>query len=191
MLNRLGICGLALLAAVTLAGCGSEAEPKADPKPSATAKPTEPPGLDKAGPKRPEKQSDSPESALEFGKYFAKLVQYAIEVRNSRVLYAEAFNQPGCTNCTTVAKLISELKRTGYWQRSDPIELGAFRAVALKGGYRVNGSFVYPEVEDVRVDNEVVETVPAEPYRYWVDLRFDETKKTWQVLDYIYGKKKG
>ena len=33
MLNRLGVCGLAMLAAVSLAGCGSEAEPKADPKP--------------------------------------------------------------------------------------------------------------------------------------------------------------
>lgn len=192
MPNRLVVCGIALLLTVSTAGCGSkEAAPKPDPKPSATAKPTAPPGLDKTAPARPAKQADAPESALEYGRYFARLVQYAIEVRSSRVLYAEAFNQSGCTNCSTVARLISELKRTGYWQRSEPVELGTFRAVAMQGGYRVSGSFIYPEVEDVTVENEVVKTVPAEPYRYYVDMKFDDKTSTWRVLDFIYGKKKG
>jgi hypothetical protein len=126
---------------------------------------------------------------MEFGRYFAQLVQYGIETRNSRVVDAEANDAAGCTNCRTVAKLVSELKRTGYWQRSDdPIELGPSRVVAMKGGFRVLGTFTYPKVENVRLDGEVVTTVPAEPYRYWVDLSWDDKDSSWKVRDFIYAK---
>jgi hypothetical protein len=60
----------------------------------------------------------------------------------------------------------------------------------MDGGYRVKGSFVYPEVDDVRANGKVAETVPASPYRYSVDLAWDDKIQTWQVLDFIYGKRK-
>jgi hypothetical protein len=189
MPNRLALCGLAVVVAVSLAGCGGEDSPKSDPTPSAKPSPTGPPGLDATEPPRPTKQSESPESALEYGRYFAQLVQYGVETRNSRVIDAEAFDQAGCTNCRTIAALISDLKRTGYWQLSDPIKLGRLRAVPMEGGIRVKGSFVYPEVKNVKANGDVGRTGPAATYRYYVDLQWDEAKNTWQVLDFVYQRK--
>ncbi len=139
MPNRLALCGLAVVVAVTLAGCGGEDSPKSDPTPSAKPSPTGPPGLDATEPPRPTKQAETPESALEYGRYFAQLVQYGVETRNSRVIDAEAFDQAGCTNCRTIAALISDLKRTGYWQLSDPIKLGKLRAIPMRGRHPGQG----------------------------------------------------
>lgn len=189
MSRRLALCALALSVALTLAGCGGEESPKSDPAPSAEASPTAPPGLDATEPTRPAKQADTSESAVEYAGWFARLVQYGVETRSSRVINAEAFDQAGCTNCVTIATLISELKRTGYWQLSDPLELGKLRAVAMDGGIRVSGSFRYPEVRNVKADGTVGRTGPAAPYRYYVDLKWDEQQKTWQVLDFIYQRK--
>ena len=98
MPNRLALCGLAVVVAVTLAGCGGEDSPKSGGEPSAKPSPTGPPGLDATEPPRPTQQVETPESALEYGHYFAQLVQYGVETRNSRVIDAEAFDQAGCTN---------------------------------------------------------------------------------------------
>ncbi len=189
MPNRLALCGIALVAAVTFAGCGGEESPKSDPAPSAEPSPTVPPGLDATEPTRPATQADTSESAVEYAGWFAQLVQYAVETRDSRVISSEAFDQAGCTNCATIAALISDLKSTGYWQLSEPIELRKLRAVRMDGGIRVSGSFLYPEVENVKADGTVGRTGPAAPYRYYADLKWDDGQKTWQVLDFVYQRK--
>ena len=189
MPNRLFLCGLALVTGMTVAGCGGEASPKSDPAPSAEPSPTVPSGLDATEPARPAKQAETSASAQEYAGYFAQLVQYGVETRNSRVINAEAFDQRGCTNCATIAALISDLKRTGYWQLSDPISLGPLRAVPMQGGIRVKGSFVYPEVKNVRASGKVGRTGAEATYSYYVDLRWDGEQKTWQVLDFVYQRK--
>ena len=186
MPNRLALCGIALVAAVTFAGCGGQESPKSDPAPSAEPSPTVPPGLDATEPTRPAQQAETSDSAVEYGTFFAQLVQYGIETRNSRVINAEAFDQAGCSNCATVATLIEELKRTGFWQLSDPIELGGFTVGPYQGGFRVRGSFVYPEAQNVKVDGEVGRTTPAQEYRYVVGLKWAGGRRTWQVTDFIY-----
>jgi len=178
-----------ILTTAALAGCGSEDKPKADPKASAEPTPKVPASVDATEPPRPTKQAETPQSALEYGRYFARLVQYGVETRNSRVINAEAFDQAGCTNCATIAKLISELKRTGYWQVSDPIKLGKLRAVPMQGGIRVQGGFVYPKVQNVKLNGKVGRSGPAAPYRYYVDLQWDDKQQTWQVLDFVYQRK--
>lgn len=186
MPTRLALCALALTAAVTLAGCGGDESPKSDPAPSAEPSPTAPPGLDATEPTRPATQSETSDSALEYGRFFAQLVQYGIETRNSRVVNAEAFDQAGCSSCVTVATLIDDLKRTGFWQLSDPVELGKMTVDPYQGGFRVKGSFVYPEAKNVKVSGEVGRTTPAQDYSYAVGLRWDGKKETWQVTDFVY-----
>lgn len=179
---------MVLVAAVTLAGCGEES-PKSAPKPTATPSPTAPAGVDAVEPTKPQKLAKTPESAMEYGRYFALLVQYAIETRDSRVVSAEAFDQTGCSNCVALAKQVDGLKSDGIWQLSDPLELGKFRAVPLKGGVRVTGSFVYPAVSNVEASGKVRRTGTPAPYSYWVDLWWVEKQSTWRVLDFIYKRK--
>lgn len=186
MRKRLALCALALLVAVTLTGCGGEEPPKSDPAPSAEPSPTVPPGLDATQPTRPADQAETSDSAREYGTYFAQLVQYGIETRNSRVINAEVFDQASCSSCVTVATLIDELKRTGFWQLSDPIELGRFTVGPFQGGFRVRGSFIYPEAQNVKVSGEVGRTTPAQDYRYIAGLTWEDKKETWQVTDFIY-----
>jgi hypothetical protein len=200
MPHRLACCAVVLVVSLMVAGCGSgqssksETAPVATPSPSASApssaRPTSPPGLDATAPPRPTQQADTIASALDYGRYFAQVVQYAIEIRDSSVITGETDDLSGCTNCVAVASLVSQLKRTRYWQLSDPIVLGRFRAVPMQGGVRVRGTFVYPEVKSVRITGKVARTDPPDHYRYYVDLKWAEARKTWRVLDFIYGKKR-
>src|SRR5690242_6169374 len=99
MLTR-AVTALALVAGLALAGCGNDSEhAAADPTPSAAASPTEPPGVDTAPPPRPAAQSDSSRSAVAYAGWFAQLIQYALEARNSRVVSQEAFDQAACGSC--------------------------------------------------------------------------------------------
>jgi hypothetical protein len=180
-----------LAAALLLTGCGSGDEPKAGPRPTSSPSPTAPPGLDAAPPDRPADQAATAKSSLAYAHWFARLVQYAIEVRDSRPVNAEAFDQASCTTCRKLATFISELRQRGYWQRSDQPEIGKLTSTSGPKGTRVRGGFVYPRLEDVKVDGTVAKTLPATPYRLSVDLTWDDSASRWRVLDYTFERKSG
>jgi hypothetical protein len=175
-----------LVALLALSGCGEEDTSVASPSPSAASSPTAPPGLDATEPRRPADQARTPAGAVAYARWFAQLVQYAIETRDAHPVNSEAFDQAGCTTCRQLATFTGELRRSGYWQLSDDLELGRFTATRMKGGIRVSGDFVYPEVRDVRLDGTVQKTLPRSPYDYYVDLSWDDSGHAWQVLDYSF-----
>jgi hypothetical protein len=180
-----------LVALLTLVACGGEEDGSAaSPTPSASSGPTTPPGLDATQPSRPTHQADTPASAVAYARWFARLVQYSIETRDAHPVNSEAFDQAGCTTCRQLATFTGELRSSGYWQLSDELELGRFTATRMKGGIRVSGDFVYPKVRDVRLDGTVEKTLPRSPYSYYVDLAWDDSARTWQVLDYSFDRKR-
>ena len=85
--------GLALLTALALPGCGSD-EPTAKADPTAAPSPTAPPGFEATAPAKPAAQSDSAESAVEYGNYFVQLVEYSVRTRSIRPVVGELFDRP-------------------------------------------------------------------------------------------------
>ena len=185
MRRRLGLSVL-LVAVLVVTGCGSDGEPKADPKPTASPSPTAPPGVDTEPPERPATMTNSSASAQEYARWFAQVVQYALESRDSRVVNAEAFDQGACSGCRSLATFIAELEQSGFWQVSDGLDIGPLKASERQDGVRVQGSFTYPRIEDLTVDGAVSKTIPAKPYGYYVDLSWDEEDESWQVRDFYF-----
>ena len=125
-------------------------------------------------------------SAVEYGRWFAQLVQYALEARDSQVVQREAAVPSACTGCRSLATFVRRLKSTGYWQASEDLDLGPFRAAATNDGFRVSGSFTYPRIRDLTADGTVKRTIPAQPFGYHVDLSWDQGGSTWRVRDYYF-----
>ena len=73
-------------------------------------------------------------SAVDYGPWFAQLVQFALEARDSRVVKREAAVPGACTGCRSLGTFVGRLRSTGYWQVSDDLDLGAFRAAATNEG---------------------------------------------------------
>lgn len=185
MRRRLGLSAV-LVAALVVTGCGSKQEPKAAPQPAPSASPTAPPGVDAEPPERPAEVRNSPTSAVEYATWFAQLVRYALEYRDSSVVDAEALDQPACSGCQSLSTFVAKLERTGYWQVSDVLDMGELKASTRKGVVRVQGSFTFPKVRDLTVDGTVAKTIPAKPYDYYVDLSWDEQGGSWQVRDFYF-----
>ena len=173
-----------LLATSTLAGCGSEDEPKA--KPSPTSKPSVPPGLDTTPPRKPE-PAETREGAIQYGRYFAMLVQHAVRVRSVRPLMAEARDQAKCTSCRGVSEYIEkELRADKVWAMEPDIRLGKFSARRTADGYKVIGAFAYPAGKFVKIDGTKTDTSSGGPYVFAADVVWDPDASEWRVLDYTF-----
>ena len=184
MPNRLALCGLALVVAVPLAGCGSDDKPKADPSP--TSKPSVPPGLDTTPPRKPE-AAETKESAVEFGRYFALLVQHAVRIRNVRPMMAETLDQAKCSSCRGVSEFIQkELRAKKVWDTSPDLRLGKFSARRTGTGFQVNGAFQYPTGQLVKIDGSKVDVATGGPYVFDADLVWEAERSRWRVVDYTF-----
>ena len=185
VLGRALTVALALtLTTGALAGCGSDDKPKADPSP--TSKPSVPPGLDTTPPSKPE-AAETKESAVEYGRYFALLVQHAVRIRNVRPLMAEARDQAKCTSCRGVSEFIEkELRAKKLWDLTPDLRLGKFTARPTKDGFKVTGAFVYPTGRLVTVDGTKKDTATGGPYVFAADVVWDPDGSRWRVLDYTF-----
>jgi hypothetical protein len=183
MLNRLGVCGLVLLVAMGVGGCGSDAKPKADPKPSAS--PTAPPGLVAPEPKKP-KMANTEGSAVEYGYYLARLVEYSLRIRSARPVQAEAFDLGACSVCRKLDTAVQDMKKKGQWQITPDLRLGKFKATGRQDGYTVGGKFVFPSGHFVKLDGTQVDTADGGKYLLEADLRWDATRSRWRVLDFTF-----
>ena len=181
--RRLAVCGLALLTAVTVTGCGAEAKPKAAP--SASAKPTAPPGLKAPKPERPE-EANTPESAVEYGYFLARLVEYSLRTRSARSVQAEAFDLAACSVCRKLDAAVQQMKKDGEWQITPDLRLGTFRATAGRDGYTVAGRFLFPDGYYVELDGSRVDTADYGKYVFGADLRWDADRTRWQVRDFTF-----
>lgn len=179
----LAACGLALLAALTLGGCGAEAKPKAVPP--ASAKPTVPPGLVAPKPERPAAE-DTAKAAVDYGYYLARLVEYSLRTRSARPLQAEAFDLAACSVCRKLDAAVQGMKKEGKWQITPDLRLGTFRATSRPEGYTVSGRFVFPDGRFVALDGSQVDTADGGKYVFEADLRWDAGRSRWQVLDFTF-----
>jgi hypothetical protein len=181
--NRLGACGLVLATAVALTGCGSDAKPEAEPKPSAS--PTAPPGLVAPKPEKP-KAADTGSSAVDYGYYFVRLVEYALRTRSARPVQAEAFDLARCSVCRKLDTAVQEMRKKGIYQITPDLRVGRFSAVSTSDGYTVAGRFVFPSGRFVKLDGSKVDEATGGPYRFDADLRWDATRSRWRVVDYTF-----
>ena len=175
--------GTALLLAVTLQGCGSDASPSSEPKPSAS--PTAPPGLVAPEPEKP-KAADTERSAVDYGQYFVKLVEYSLRIRSARPVQAEAFDLATCSVCRKLDTAVQEMKRKGRFQITPDIRLGRFSAVSTSDGYAVAGRFQFPSGRFVKLDGTRVDSADGGPFRFAADLRWDATRSRWRMVDYDF-----
>ena len=184
-LGRLCTVLLALILATSVVtGCGSEDEPKADPSP--TSKPSVPPGLDTTPPHKPE-AAQTKESAVEYGRYFALLVQHAVRIRDVRPLMAEARDQAKCTSCRGVSEYIEkELRGDKVWAIEPDIRLGKFTARRTADGFKVLGAFNYPPGKFVTIDGKRKDVSSGGPYVFAADVVWDPDGSRWRVLDYTF-----
>jgi hypothetical protein len=176
-----------LVALLAFGGCGSD-DAKADtrPHPSPSASPSAPSGVATSPPPRPEGQAQTSQSAVEYASWFAQLVQYALESRDSTVVSAEAFDQGACGSCRSLASFVTDLKQSGFWQVSDDLRVGQLKASERGDVVRVQGSLTYPRIQDLTDDGKVERTIPAKPYSYYVDLSWDRPRGAWRVKDYLF-----
>jgi len=180
---------LAVLIAMTmttsaLAGCGSEDKPKATPSP--TSKPSVPPGLDTTPPPKPAKQAETKESAVEYGRYFALLVQHAVRVRSARPLMAEALDQAKCTSCRQISEYVEDRRDEKLWQIGPDLRLGKFSARRTSYGFEVNGTFEYPPGKYVKIDGKKDGTLDGGSYAFQAFLVWDAERSRWRVGDYTF-----
>ena len=199
MLTRVAIPALVAVL-LPVAGCGGDPkEAQSPPNPSVAAssagpeaspgaspKPTAPPGVDSAPPQKPLAQSKTSPSAVDYGRWFAQLVQYTLESRDASVVTREAADRAACSGCRSLATFTARLKRTGYWQVSDDLDIHALKAVDRNGAVRVQGTFTYPEIKDTKLDGSVDRTIRAKPYDYYVDLAWDAGATSWRVRDFYF-----
>jgi hypothetical protein len=175
-----------------LAGCGSGDEPKGDkPKadPSPTSKPSVPHGLDTAPPRKPE-AAETEESAVEYGRYFAMLVQHAVRVRSVRVLTAEALDPAKCSSCRGVNEYIEkQLLADRVWAIEPDIRLGKFTARRTASGFKVLGAFAYPPGKFVTINGKKKDVATGGPYVFAADVVWDADGSQWRVLDYTFDHK--
>ena len=184
---RLLVVLLALTVATSaLAGCGSEDEPKSSPSP--TSKPSVPPGLDTTPPRKPE-AAETKESAVEYGEFFALLVQHAVRIRSARPLMAEALDQAKCTSCRGVSEFIEDLRDDKLWEIEPDLRLGKFSARRTAGGFKVSGAFEYPPGMFVTIGGSEKNTVTGGPYVFGADLVWNADGSQWRVLDYTFAHK--
>ena len=184
MLRRV-LTPVVLVALLAVAACGGSQE-EADPRPAPSASPSAPPGVDTTPPSRPTGQSHTTGSAVAYARWFAQLVQFALEARDSEAVSQEAFDQAACSGCRSLATFIADLRKSGFWQVSDDLAVGRLTASGRQGVVRVTGSLTYPQVRDLTADGKVSRTIPPKPYGYKVDLSWDETKGSWRVRDYSF-----
>ncbi len=177
----------AILALTGLAGCGSDDKPKAAPP--ASPSPSQPPGLDTTEPERPP-EANTKQSAVEYGQYFAQLVQYSVRIRSARPVQAEAFDQAKCTVCRKLDEFIQQLKKDEVWVLGPDLELGPFRTVSRPDGFTVSGPFAYPDGEFVTIEGKKDGDAIGGPYRFSADLLWDEDGSRWRVIDYTFAPKK-
>ncbi len=185
VLGRVLAVALALtLTTGALAGCGSEDKPKADPSP--TSKPSVPPGLDTTPPRKPE-AAETKESAVEYGRYFALLVQHAVRIRNVRPVMAEALDQAKCTTCRGAQRVHREgaARREGLGDHARPPP-GQVQRSPTSDGFEVNGAFEYPTGKLVAIDGSKKDTATGGPYVFAADLVWDADGSRWRVLDYTF-----
>jgi hypothetical protein len=170
-----------------LAGCGSEDKPKSTPSP--TSKPSMPPGLDTTPPPKPE-AAETKESAVEYGRYLALLVQHAVRVRSVRPVMAEARDQAKCSSCRGVSEFIEkELRADKVWEVEPDLRLGKFSARRTSYGFEVNGTFEYPPGKYVRIDGSEKDTAPGGSYVFQAFLVWDADGSRWRVDDYTFANK--
>jgi hypothetical protein len=174
----------------TSAGCGSQEKPKAEPSPtSRPSQPSGPPGLDTTPPRKPG-AAETQESAAEYGRYFAMLVQHAVRIRNVRPLLAEAHDQAKCTSCRKVGEFIEkELRAKKLYDLTPDLRLGTFSARRTEGGFKVMGTFEYPTGRLVTVDGTKKDTATGGPYVFAADVVWDPEGTRWRVLDYAFQEK--
>jgi hypothetical protein len=186
MRTRLGASACAVLLALGLAACGSD-RPVTAPKPAPSPSPTVPPGLEATPPVEPAPQADTKESAVAYGGYFARLVQYAVRTRNASPVFGESYDQARCSTCRQLADYVAGLKKDREWEVGDDLELGRLAFRRDTSGGRVTGKFTYPSTRYVSIDGSQAETgSKALPYVLDVDLRWDESGGGWRVVDYTF-----
>jgi len=189
MPNRLALCGLALVVTVQLAGCGSDDKPKDDkPKadPSPTSKPSVPPGLDTTPPRKPE-AAETKESAVEYGRYFARLVHHAVRIRSARPLFAEALDPAKCSSCRGVKKYVDKyLVADEVWEIEPDLRLNRFSARRTSDGFKVLGTFNYPRGKFVDIEGKKKDFGVGGPYVFGADVVWDADNSRWRVVDYTF-----
>jgi hypothetical protein len=184
--GRVLAAALALtLATAALAGCGSEDKPKADPSP--TSKPSVPPGLDTTPPSKPADQTETKQSAVEYGRYFALLVQHAIRTRDIRPVMAETRDQAKCSTCRDLSEHIEQnLRAEKLWEDTPDLRLGKFSARQSDAGFEVTGPFEYPPGKVVTIDGTKRDVAPGGPFKFALYMVWDAEGSRWRVIDYTF-----
>ena len=183
MLTRLGCAVTTLLLALGLAACGSDEPSPTSAPPSAS--PTAPPGLDNKAPTPPDEVADTEQSAEEFSRYFAQVVQHAIRVRDSTPVAELARDQATCDSCRGLSTYIEGLKKDKLWELADDLVISRLRVRSTGDStYGVSGPAVYPRISFVDVTAEQQAKQDVSRYRFEVDLVWDADRERWQVEDY-------
>ena len=172
-----------------VAGCGSDDQPKSAPSP--TSKPSVPPGLDTTPPRKPE-PAETKDSAAEYGRYFALLVQHAIRIRTVRPVMAETLDQAKCTTCRQLSEFIEQdMREEKEWEITPDLRLGKFSAQRKGGGFVVTGDFEYPSGRLVAIDGSRKDVASGGSYVFAADLVWDADGSRWRVVDYTFDRPKG
>jgi len=189
--GRVLAAALALtLTTAVLAGCGTEDKPKADPSP--TSKPSVPPGLDTKPPSKPT-AAETKESAVEYGRYFALLVQHAIRTRDIRPVMAQTRDPTKCSTCRDLSEHIEQnLLAEKLWEDTPDLRLGQFSARQADAGFVVTGPFEYPPGRVVTMDGTQRDVAPGGPFTFALYMVWDAEGSRWRVIDYTFmSKSKG
>ena len=174
-----------LVLGLGLTGCGSDEPASKAPAPKPTA--STPPGLDTTEPKPPATVSMTEQSAEEFARYVADVVQHAVRIRDITPVNALARDQATCSSCRQLSDYIEGLKKDKLWTNGDDIEVGRLRvSTAGDAAYAVKGPMTYPRISFVDLEGREDSSQKQSPYRLDVDLVWDANDERWQVDDYTF-----